>query len=159
MFSLESFKKWILGNSSVLMYVGFAILFTCVVGAYLYFYSNNKKVTFAENGERGGDGDGADGNPTVQIYFFFTNWCPVCKPAVPEWDSFRSEYENKKVNGYNISFIDVDCSNESPDTTELMNTYGVEGYPTVKMVHKGQIIDFDATCTKDNLVQFVNTVI
>jgi thioredoxin-like negative regulator of GroEL len=40
-----------------------------------------------------------------------------------------------------------------------MNQYGIEGFPTIKMLKDGQIIEFDAKPTKENLEQFINTVV
>ena len=40
-----------------------------------------------------------------------------------------------------------------------MNTYKIEGYPTIKLVKDNQIIDYDAKPTKATLTQFLNTVV
>ena len=40
-----------------------------------------------------------------------------------------------------------------------MDKYNVEGFPTIKLLMNGQIIEFDAKPTKENLTQFFNTVL
>jgi len=40
-----------------------------------------------------------------------------------------------------------------------MNKYNVEGYPTIKLIKDGQVIEYDAKPDKPTLVQFFNTVI
>jgi hypothetical protein len=42
---------------------------------------------------------------------------------------------------------------------KLMNQYNVEGYPTIKLLKDGQIIEYDAKPSKDTLTQFLNTVL
>jgi len=95
----------------------------------------------------------------AEIMLFSTDWCPHCKTAKPEWEQVKSEYDGKQINGYKIIFTDVNCTNESPDVEKMMNTYKIEGFPTIKLVKDNQIIDYDAKPTKDTLTQFLNTVI
>jgi hypothetical protein len=41
----------------------------------------------------------------------------------------------------------------------MMNQYNIEGFPTIKLLKDGQIIEYDAKPTKETLVQFLNTVL
>ena len=95
----------------------------------------------------------------AEIMLFSTDWCPHCKTAKPEWEQVKAEYDGKQINGYKIIFTDVNCTNESPEVEKMMNTYKIEGFPTIKLVKDNQIIDYDAKPTKDTLTQFLNTVI
>jgi len=40
-----------------------------------------------------------------------------------------------------------------------MNKYSIEGYPTIKLLKDGQVIEYDAKPSKANLSQFLNTVL
>ena len=40
-----------------------------------------------------------------------------------------------------------------------MNKYKIEGFPTIKLLKDGQVIEFDAKPTKENLTQFLNTAL
>ena len=62
------------------------------------------------------------------------------------------------MNGYNIIFTEINCTNETPDVEKMVNTYKIEGYPTIKLLKDGQIVEFDAKPTKSNLEQFLKTV-
>ena len=67
------------------------------------------------------------------------------------------EYTGKQINGYNINFIKIDCENTS--NAVIVSKYNVEGYPTIKLLKDGQIIEYDAKPSKDTLTQFLNTVL
>ena len=71
----------------------------------------------------------------------------------------KKSYSGKSVNGYNLIFTEVDCSEESEDTKKMTKQYEIEGYPTIKLVKDGQVIDFDAKPDKTTLEKFINTVI
>jgi thiol-disulfide isomerase/thioredoxin len=91
--------------------------------------------------------------------FFYADWCPHCKAAKPIWNDLKSEYENKTINGYNVVFTEVDCSEETAEVEKLMNQYNVEGYPTIKLIKDGQVIEYDAKPSKETLTKFLNTVL
>jgi thiol-disulfide isomerase/thioredoxin len=128
------------------------ILILLIVG--LYMYNNQKSQQTRENFE-----DGSDDKKTAELMFFSVDWCPHCKTAKPEWEQLKAEYKDKKINGYKVIFTDIDCTKETPQVEKLMNTYKIEGYPTIKLLKDGQVIDYDAKPTKDTLVKFLNTVL
>jgi hypothetical protein len=69
------------------------------------------------------------------------------------------QYENKTINGYKVIFTEVNCSEETAEVDKMMNQYNVEGYPTIKMVKDGQVIEYDAKPSKETLTKFLNTVL
>jgi hypothetical protein len=40
-----------------------------------------------------------------------------------------------------------------------MNKYNIEGFPTIKLLKDGQIVEFDAKPTRETLNEFLNTVL
>jgi protein-disulfide isomerase-like protein with CxxC motif len=58
-----------------------------------------------------------------------------------------------------VVFTEIDCSNETTEVDQMMNKYNVEGYPTLKLLKDGQVIEYDAKPTKETLTQFLNTVL
>uniref|UniRef100_A0A6C0DTE2 Thioredoxin domain-containing protein n=1 Tax=viral metagenome TaxID=1070528 RepID=A0A6C0DTE2_9ZZZZ len=102
---------------------------------------------------------GSQGGKQAELLLFSVDWCPHCKTAKPEWESLKQEYQGKTINGYVVIFTDVNCTNESPEVEKLMNTYKVEGYPTIKLLKDGQVIEYDAKPTKATLTQFLNSVL
>jgi len=95
------------------------------------------------------------GDQTAKIYYFYTEWCPYCKKARPEWDKFKNVYKDKTVNGYKIEFIEVDCDKDEATATQ----FEVEGYPTIKLVKNGTIVQYDAKPKFETLEEFVKTSI
>ena len=117
--------------------------------------------------------------PITAIYFFHVDWCPHCVKAVPEWNAFVDAYNNKEVKGHLVQCYDIDCTDDNGDVTiqtdpttggatnisptpvkisQLVQKYKIDSYPTIKLTKDNNVIDFEAKVTKQNLVQFVNSV-
>jgi thiol-disulfide isomerase/thioredoxin len=98
-------------------------------------------------------------NKEAEIMFFHVDWCPHCKTALPEWSTFKRQYNNKELNGFIVKCKDIDCTKENSSVTSLINTYSIESYPTVKLLNDGKTIDFDSKITSHTLEQFVTTML
>jgi thiol-disulfide isomerase/thioredoxin len=90
---------------------------------------------------------------------FYVDWCPHCKTAKPDWDEVKTQFQNKTINGYKVIFTEINCTTETEEVEKLMNKFKVEGYPTIKLIKDGQVIEYDAKPSKDTLIQFLNTVL
>jgi thiol-disulfide isomerase/thioredoxin len=129
------------------------------IGIYIYTkqvkskfstsYSANNENTFTNNGQSG----------EAELLLFYADWCPHCKTAKPIWEELKAEYESKTINGYSIVFTEINCTTETPEVEKMMNTYKVEGFPTIKLLKNGQVIEYDAKPSKATLEQFLNTAI
>jgi thiol-disulfide isomerase/thioredoxin len=136
--------------------VVFAIILI-VLAYYTYKQYTDGKTTFHANREN--IPEDQNSNKTATLMLFYVDWCPHCKTAKPEWESLKSEYEGKNINGYTINFMEYNCTNESAEISQLMDKYSIEGYPTIKLVKDNQIIEYDAKPTKSTMEQFINTVL
>ena len=132
------------------------IIVLLIVTYYTYKQYATSKTSF--HGNREHIPKDINSNKTATLMLFYVDWCPHCKTAKPEWDTLKSEYEGKTINGYNLSFIEYNCTNETAETAELMDKYSIEGYPTIKLVKDNQIIEYDAKPTKSTMEHFLNTV-
>ena len=132
-------------------------ILSVILAYFIYKKMVNTKTAFHPNREN--IPKDINSNKTATLMLFYVDWCPHCKTAKPEWDSLKAEYDNKTINGYNLSLIEYNCTNESEETSQLMDKYNIEGYPTIKLVKDNQIIEYDAKPTKSTMEQFLNTVL
>lgn len=103
-------------------------------------------------------GSGGD----IEILFFTVNWCPHCRKAQTPWNDFSNAYNGKKIKGRNVRCMKMDLTEGNAEYTrskEYADKYKIEGYPTIKMIKDGQVIEFDAKVTTNALEQFVEDVI
>jgi len=137
-----------------------AVVLFGIFAAFYYFYyvAPNMKASYKPNSEQVPSGASGASSP-AELLFFFADWCPHCKAAKPIWNDLKAEYENKTVNGYKVTFTEIDCSNETAEVEKMMNQYNIEGYPTIKLLKDGQVIEYDAKPSKATLTQFLNTVL
>lgn len=134
------------------------ILFSLLAGFYYYYYVYSKSnAQYQANNEH--SSHDLNNGKEAELLFFFADWCPHCKVAKPIWNDLKAEYENKTINGYHIIFTEINCSEETAEVDKMMNQYNVEGYPTIKLLKDGQVIEYDAKPSKDTLNQFLNTVL
>lgn len=154
---LPNFKTIVGGiNTTTYIIIALLILFAVIAFLYYYYYVLPKlKTTYKPNNELLSE----NASNSAELLFFYANWCPHCKTAKPIWNQLKNEYQNKPINGYSVLFTDVDCSEETTEVDKMMNKYNVEGYPTIKLIKDGQVIEFDAKPTKNALLQFLNTVL
>jgi len=89
----------------------------------------------------------------VDLYYFYTTWCPHCKKSMPIWQSLKNEVGDAKIKGYRINFLEVDCDKDKATADK----FNIQGYPTIKMVKGNQIFEYDAKPCKDTLLEFLNT--
>jgi thiol-disulfide isomerase/thioredoxin len=147
------------GNTIIIVVA--VLLFALLAGLYYYYYIKpnlpSTQVQYKPNNEQ--MYGNIEGGLTAELLFFYANWCPHCKTAKPIWNELKTEYENKTINGYKVTFTEVDCTEETVESDKMMNKYNVEGYPTIKLLKDGQVIEYDAKPTKATLEQFLNTVL
>ena len=145
-------------RSSTFLYIVIVVIFI-VAGYYIYNNFMNPKTTYNANRESATITNDGSGKKQAELMLFYVDWCPHCKTAKPEWDSLKTTYENKTINGYSIIFTEYNCTTETAEIEELMNKYKIEGYPTIKLLKDNQIIEYDAKPTKSTMEQFLNTVL
>jgi thiol-disulfide isomerase/thioredoxin len=135
------------------MYVIFILILLLASGIWMYYsyfkpywyskYKTNNEYTNIDTTD----------SKYVEIMLFYTTWCPMCKKAMPEWNQFKSYWENKQIDGYTIMIKEIDCDlNES-----LADKYKIDGYPTIKMIKDNKIITYDAKPLFSTLNMFLKS--
>jgi thiol-disulfide isomerase/thioredoxin len=96
----------------------------------------------------------------IYVHYFHVDWCPHCKKADPEWNTFSGKFNDTVIKGYTIKCIDNNCTNDEDESvSDLIERYNIDSYPTIKMEKDGQIIEFDAKITSTALGKFVDSVV
>lgn len=153
--SQQSFEelKQILSSRRWQLYIFIITVIFIVVAIFVYnrFFKSTTKTSYVENKEFI-SGDYVDG---IEVLYFYTLWCPICKNANTVWNEFINlpNFTGGKYNGTTIIFRMIDCDKE----THIADKFDITGYPTVKLIKGDQVIDFDAKMTVDSLMQFVKT--
>jgi thiol-disulfide isomerase/thioredoxin len=134
------------------------ILAIIISGVFYFVYNNYIKNSIIKNHSLNKEFASRDKNTSndVLILFFYTEWCPYCKQALPEVKKFENHIasENAK-NDYVITLTKIDCDKNST----IADKYKVEGYPTIKLIYKNEVYNYDAKPNKANLIKFLETSI
>jgi len=135
------------------------VILFIVISVYCYktYVAPTLKPTYKANREP--IGDSTNSSKQAELMFFYVDWCPHCKTAKPIWEELKAQYETKTINGYRVVFTEINCTNETSEVEKMMDKYKIEGYPTIKLLKDGQIIEYDARPSKATLEQFLNTVL
>lgn len=157
--ALTSIRSAIVGNSKT---IGTVIIILAIIGGIVYYLITNDMIPgltkFFQQSQGvtpAPDGIGDTGGKNAQLYLFKVDWCPHCKSAKPIFDDVEKEIKGKPINGYNLSFKTVDCEAE-PD---MADKFKIEGYPTIKLVKDGEVVEYDAKPDKEKILEFLNTVL
>jgi len=151
------FQFW--NPKKMMFWIMFLILGLIIIAIFVY---RNDFFRVTKNKKLGDIPNSSDRHSDVTILFFFAEWCPHCKNAKPAWEDFKSSYHNKTTNGVFIVCKEYDCSDNENLSSEVKNAqtkYNVQGYPTIKMLKDGQVIDFDAKITAYSLKKFVEDMV
>jgi thiol-disulfide isomerase/thioredoxin len=142
------------------------IIFLIVVFVVVGYYSYIQVSRAATNKSNTNDiSNLAPTNKEIVVTMYHVDWCPHCKKAMPEWQQFVSEYNNKLVNGYKIKCVDLDCTdNKNVKIKNLLEKDPViDSVPTVRGVMPGNggkeiTIQFKSRISKNKLEKFVLSI-
>lgn len=137
--------------------IGLSIVSLIILSYYIYSSYAKGKTIF--NANRENNATDVNSNKDATLMLFYVDWCPHCVKGKPEWESLKSEYDGKSINGYTVNFVEYNCTKETDEITQMIEKYSIEGYPTIKLVKDQQVIEYDAKMIKSTMVQFLNTVL
>jgi len=156
---LENSKNALTGiikdKKTLLLIIILAIIFS---GVFYFVYNNYIKNSIIKNHSLNKEFISRDKNTSndVLIMFFYTEWCPYCKQALPEIKKFENHIASQNAkNDYVITLTKIDCDKNST----IADKYKVEGYPTIKLIYKNEVYNYDAKPNNANLIKFLETSI
>ncbi|CAM2105844.1 unnamed protein product [Caretta caretta] len=82
---------------------------------------------------------------------FYAPWCGHCKQFAPEYEKIA---KTLKENDPPIPVAKIDAT----AATAVAGRFEVSGYPTIKILKKGQTVDYDGSRTEDAIVTKVREV-
>jgi len=144
-------------STSTIVIISILILFVGIAVYYYYYHIvPSSNPTYTSNNEHMSS---SSNSKEAELLLFYVDWCPHCKTAKPAWEEIKAQYENTTINGYKVIFTEINCTEETAEVEQMMNKYNIEGFPTIKLLKDGQVVEYDAKPTKDTLDQFLNTVL
>ena len=143
--------KKVTGKKNIRMIIIISLV-AAAAASFAYKKYGGKKIKLKGKGKNDSKQIKSTENEAT-IYYFYTEWCPYCKKAKPEWDKFESLYKDKPVNGYKLMFKSINCDEDEATASQ----FKVESYPTIKLVKDGSIIEYDAKPNFDTLKVFVES--
>ena len=75
----------------------------------------------------------------IDVYYFYTSWCPYAKKYLPVWKKFKAKWNNKMSNGYRFKFHEVDCDLQK----ELASKYKILQYPTILRIKDKAVLSYE----------------
>lgn len=149
----ESFNN-LSNNKLIIIFIILWLCITIVIMYYVYKFHINPIINNHKLNKEFGNKN-TDNSNDILIMYFYTDWCPYCKKAKPEWNKFETYINNiNKTSDYNIDLVSINCDEKK----SIADKYNIEGYPSVKLITGNKVYDFDAKVTKDNLIEFFNSI-
>lgn len=129
------------------------------LGLSIYIYHSHIKKRISPSFSENKEFITKENLNTCKLYFIYADWCPYSKKAKKILEEYQKE--NPVKNGISIDYILIDGDKEEGKLIEFENRHNkkLEGYPTIFLDIKDQLIEYDATINKDNLDKFFTTVI
>tara|TARA_Y100000748_G_C15467176_1_gene477360 strand:+ start:1000 stop:1488 length:489 start_codon:yes stop_codon:yes gene_type:complete len=151
---LKETIKYLIDNKITLIF-GIFWLFVTIILSYVTYNTYIKPLISKHKLNKEFVNDNINNDEDILIMYFYTEWCPYCKKAKPEWNKFEEHINNIKKNiDYNIKLVIINCDEKK----DIADKYDINGYPTIKLIYKEKEYDFDAKVTKDNLIKFLESI-
>ena len=103
----------------------------------------------------------------MTMWYFYTDWCPYCKKAKPQWDLLKSMYPDltSKENGYGINFEEVNGETGANQVKWFEKTFlkdsekkEIDGYPSIYLVKDSEVFEYEATPKVETFQEFIRQV-
>ena len=86
---------------------------------------------------------------TPKFVNFNASWCYWSKKLNPTWENLKDDMSNK-----NIEILDIKCDME--ENKDLCERYGIDGYPSIRLIQGNKIYSYDGDRSLDDMKDFIN---
>ena len=136
-----------LASPTLYIALGLFVLFIVLsIRMYYKYYVEPKENNYKSNSEYI-----ESRKEEVELYFFYTTWCPHSKKAKDVLEKFQKE--NKSFKGRKIIYFYIDAEQQE----DLADKFNVENYPTIYLVDNNDKIYFDANVKEPLLKNFLES--
>ena len=128
-------KAIVLALCSLILSIGaFGLTLYNLLGGQIPVAQGNagKKVVISTQYDKGQTYAKAQETKKPMVVFFYTDWCGFCQRFAPTFHKIVKSKEIKK----DVGIAYVNC--EKQENSQLMQEYGIEGFPTVFVVKDGK---------------------
>jgi len=68
---------------------------------------------------------------------------------------------NKKINKHTLLFKEIDGEKDSAKMADFEDEYKkkIDGFPTIMLVKENQVVDYEAEVNRENLNEFISSVL
>jgi thiol-disulfide isomerase/thioredoxin len=125
-----------------------AILAIIIILLVMYMYNvpsmiNTKKETFTSL------------EKPSSFMMFYTDWCPHCTHAKPEFKKVMDKCSSGELNGKKIVVKMINAEEDK----ELVKEYKVEGYPTLIFTRDGKNYTYEGNRTSADMMSYLETML
>jgi len=92
---------------------------------------------------------------TPIIIKLHATWCGHCQTFAPEWNKLKTLVDAAKVGIYDIEDTPLSKLREATDLDDFAKGLLKGGYPTVRLVYKDKVTEYNGDRTATDLVEFI----
>jgi thiol-disulfide isomerase/thioredoxin len=92
---------------------------------------------------------------SANFLMFYTDWCPHCTHAKPEFKKVMDKCSSGELNGKKIVVKMINAE----ENKDIAREYKVEGYPTLIFTKDGKNYTYEGNRTSDDMMSYLETML
>jgi thiol-disulfide isomerase/thioredoxin len=129
------------------MLCGIVVAILILLGIYLYRSPSSLKSRKTESF--------TDLATPSSFMMFYTDWCPHCTHAKPEFKKIMDNCSSGELNGKKIVVKMINAE----ENKDMAREYKVEGYPTLIFTKDGKNYTYEGNRTEKDMMSYLETML